>query len=115
MIFLSILIQDNFNNHVKESGNTQVDKQQVWVQLTRGRKRGRYYGLSGIIDKDRVNHSLTPALNNGTQPLYTQHQVQDIVSQAVTIAVRGVREELGTRIQSLEQIVDKPNTESRVS
>jgi hypothetical protein len=41
-------------------------------------------------------------------------QVQDIVSQAVTIAVRDVREELGTRIQSLEQIVDKPNAESRV-
>jgi hypothetical protein len=40
--------------------------------------------------------------------------MQDIVSQAVTTAVRDVREELGTRIQSLEQIVDKQNTESRV-
>jgi hypothetical protein len=64
MTFLSTLIQDDFNNHVKESGNIQVDKQQVWVQLTRGQKRGRYNGLPGIIDKDRVNHSLTLALTN---------------------------------------------------
>jgi 8-oxo-dGTP pyrophosphatase MutT (NUDIX family) len=104
--------QDEFNNCFKESGNTQVDKQQVWVQLTRGRKRGRYYGLPGIIDKDHAHRSSTPVLTNGTQPMYTQQQVQDIVSQAVTSAVREVREELGTRIQSLERIVDKPNTES---
>lgn len=103
---------DEFNNCVKESGNTQVDKQQVWVQLTRGRKRGRYYGLPGIIDKDHAHRSSTPVLTNGTQPMYTQQQVQDIVSQAITSAVREVREELGTRIQSLERIVDKPNTES---
>ncbi|XP_051210544.1 uncharacterized protein [Lolium perenne] len=103
---------DEFNNCVKESGNTQVDKQKVWVQLTRGHKRGRYYGLLGIIDKDHAHRSSTPVLINGTQPMYTQQQVQDIVSQAVTSAVREVREELGTRIQSLERIFDKPNTES---
>lgn len=103
---------DEFNNCAKESGNTQVDKKQVWVQLTRGRKRGRYYGLPGIIDKDHAHRSSTPVLTNGTQPMYTQQQVQDIVSQAVTSAVGEVREELGTRIQSLERIVDKPNTES---
>lgn len=114
MAILSISnFQDDFNKHVEQSGNTQIDKQQVWVQLTRGRKRGRYYGLPGIIDKDRAYHSSAPDMNNGTQPLYTQQQVQDIVSQAVTIAVRDVREEHGTRIQSQEQIVDKPNTESR--
>ena len=37
---------------------------------------------------------------------------RSIVSPAVTNAVREVRDELGTRIQSLEQIVDKPHTES---
>ncbi|KAF0888559.1 hypothetical protein E2562_014766 [Oryza meyeriana var. granulata] len=107
---------DVFNERTKEVNNNQIEKQNIWVQLTRGLKRGRYYGLPGIIDRDQISHSSsTPStgmLNSPMQPLYTQQQVKDIVSQAVNNALRDVNLEFGTRIQSLEHRVDRPTQES---
>lgn len=102
-----------YNDRVKEGENNQVDKQLVWVQLTKGRKRGRYYGLPGVIDRNQIGNSANaPSGSMETQTLYTQQQVQDIVQQAVTNAVHNAHQELASRIERLEQTVDKDKAET---
>ncbi|EAZ30112.1 hypothetical protein OsJ_14173 [Oryza sativa Japonica Group] len=53
-----------------------------------------------------------PSGSMETQPLYTQQQVQDIVQQAVTNAVNNAHQELASRIERLEQTVDKDKAET---
>ncbi|WVZ51447.1 hypothetical protein U9M48_002594, partial [Paspalum notatum var. saurae] len=89
-----------FNERVKEGNDNQVEKQNIWVQLTGGRKHGRYYGLPGVIDRDQVRHS------SSTTPSVMFN------SAAMPLAMRNINQEFGTRIQSLEHRVDKPTLQS---
>ena len=59
----------------------------AWVQEVGGRNRGRYYGLTGIIDKDKVDELAKSMPNSsdikGHRQKFTQEQVQQMINQAL--------------------------------
>ena len=87
---------------MEEAGDTELDPHLVWVQVG-GRKRGRYYGLNGIIDKARIKamaKSTPGCVDKRTRKeMFTQDQVQEMISQAM----QQLNETWEKRFQSLEQ------------
>jgi len=75
----------------------------AWVQEVGGRNRGRYYGLTGIIDKDKVDELAKSMPNSsdikGHRQKFTQEQVQPMINQAL----QGLNETWERKFKSLEK------------
>jgi len=75
----------------------------AWVQEVGGRNRGRYYGLTGIIDKDKVDELAKSMPNSsgikGHRQKFTQEQVQQMINQAL----QGLNETWERKFKSLEK------------
>ncbi|CAO2200974.1 unnamed protein product [Urochloa humidicola] len=94
---------ERFKRRLEEAGDTEVDSHLVWAQEVGGRKRGRYYGLHGIIDKSRIKamaKSTPGRVDEVTKKeMFTQDQVQEMIRQAT----QQLNEVWEKRFQSLEQ------------
>ncbi|WVZ85617.1 hypothetical protein U9M48_032521, partial [Paspalum notatum var. saurae] len=99
-------IQNVFNERVNETTTKLRSKIFGWNSQEVG----------NVEDRDQVCHSSSTTssvmFNSPAMPLYTEQQVQNIVSQTVSSAMRNINQEFGTRIQSLEHRVDKPTLQS---
>ncbi|CAN6236197.1 unnamed protein product [Urochloa humidicola] len=95
---------EGFKKRMEEAGD-KIHPHLAWVQEVGGRNRGRYYGLTGIIDKDKVDE-LAKSMPNcfdkkGHQQKFTQEQVQQMIDQAL----QGLNETWEKKFKSLEQSV----------
>ncbi|CAO2163994.1 unnamed protein product [Urochloa humidicola] len=94
---------ERFKRRLEEAGDTEVDSHLVWAQEVGGRKRGRYYGLHGIIDKSRIKamaKSTPGRVDEVTKKdMFTQDEVQEMIRQAT----QQLNEAWEKRFQSLEQ------------
>ena len=90
---------------MEEAGDKKIDPHVAWVQQVGGRNRGRYYGLTGVIDKDKVDEvakSMPDCFGkNGQRQKFTQEQVQQMINQAL----QGLNETWEQKFKSLEQSV----------
>ncbi|OEL36507.1 hypothetical protein BAE44_0002471 [Dichanthelium oligosanthes] len=95
---------EGFKKRMEESGDN-IHPHLAWVQEVGGRNRGRYYGLTGIIDKDKVDE-LAKSMPNcfdikGHRQKFTQEQVQQMINQAL----QGLTETWEKKFKSLEESV----------
>lgn len=96
---------EGFKKRMEESGDKKIEPHVAWVQEVGGRNRGRYYGLNGIIDKDKVDE-LAKSMpdffgKKGQRQKFTQDQVQQMISQAL----QGLNETWEKKFKSLEESV----------
>ncbi|CAL5014957.1 unnamed protein product [Urochloa decumbens] len=95
---------EGFKKRMEEAGD-KIHPHLAWVQEVGGRNRGRYYGLTGIIDKDKVDELAKSMPNcfdkNGHRQKFTQEQVQQMINQAL----QGLNETWEKKFKSLEQSV----------
>lgn len=93
-----------FKKRMEEAGD-KVHPHLAWVQEVGGRNRGRYYGLTGIIDKNKVDELAKSTPNcfgiKGHRQKFTQEQVQQMINQAL----QGLNETWEKKFKSLEQSV----------
>jgi len=96
---------EGFTKCMEEAGDKNIDPHVAWVQQVGGRNRGRYYGLTGIIEKDKVDEvakSMPDCFGkNGQRQKFTQEQVQQMINQAL----QGLNETWEQKFKSLEQSV----------
>ncbi|KAJ1272705.1 hypothetical protein BS78_06G223100 [Paspalum vaginatum] len=96
---------EGFKKRMEEAGEEKIDPHVAWVQEVGGRNRGRYYGLNGIIDKDKVDElaKSMPGFfgKKGQQQKFTQEQVQQMINQAL----QGLNETWEKKFKSLEESV----------
>ncbi|RLM74583.1 hypothetical protein C2845_PM15G21560 [Panicum miliaceum] len=93
---------EGFKKRMDEAGD-KIHPHLAWVQEVGGRNRGRYYGLTGIIDKGKVDE-LAKSMPNcsgikGHRQKFTQEQVQQMINQAL----QGLNETWEKKFKSLEQ------------
>uniref|UniRef100_A0ACD5UEN1 Uncharacterized protein n=1 Tax=Avena sativa TaxID=4498 RepID=A0ACD5UEN1_AVESA len=96
---------EGFKKRMEEAGDKQIHPHLAWVQEVGGRNRGRYYGLTGIIDKAKIDElakSIPGSLDKrGQQQKFSQDQVQQMINQAL----QGLNETWEKKFKSLEQTV----------
>lgn len=94
---------EGFKKRLEEAGDKKIDPHLAWVQEIGGRDRGRYYGLTGIIDKAKIDElakSIPGSLRKrGQRQKFSQDQVQQMINQAV----QGLNETWENKFKSLEQ------------
>ncbi|KAM0869917.1 hypothetical protein ACQ4PT_040377 [Festuca glaucescens] len=94
---------EGFKKRMEEAGDKQIDPHLAWAQEVGGRNRGRYYGLTGIIDKakiDELSKSIPGSLSKrGQRQTFSQDQVQQMIDQAL----QGLNETWENKFKSLEQ------------
>ncbi|CAO2043653.1 unnamed protein product [Urochloa humidicola] len=95
---------EGFKKRMEEAGD-KIHPHLAWVQEVGGRDRGRYYGLTGIIDKDKIDE-LAKSMPNcfdkkGHRQKFTQEQVQQMINQAL----QGLNETWEKKFKSLERSV----------
>ncbi|XP_047061992.1 uncharacterized protein LOC124669417 [Lolium rigidum] len=94
---------EGFKKRMERAGDKQIDPHLAWAQEIGGRNRGRYYGLTGIIDKakiDELSKSIPGSLSKrGQQQTFSQDQVQQMIDQAL----QGLNETWENKFKSLEQ------------
>jgi hypothetical protein len=97
------MFQEGFKKRMDGAGDKQIDPHLAWAQEVGGRNRGRYYGLTGIIDKakiDELSKSIPGSLSKrGQQQTFSQDQVQQMIDQAL----QGLNETWENKFKSLEQ------------
>ena len=97
--------QEGFKKRLEEAGDKQIDPHLAWAQEIGGRDRGRYYGLTGIIDKakiDELTKSNPGCLGKrGQRQKFSQDQVQQMINQAL----QGLNKTWENKFKSLEQTV----------
>ncbi|XP_034572565.1 uncharacterized protein [Setaria viridis] len=95
---------EGFKKRMEEAGD-KIHPHLAWVQEVGGRNRGRYYGLTGIIDKNKVDELAKSTPNcfgiKGHRQKFTQEQVQQMINQAL----QGLNETWEKKFKSLEQSV----------
>lgn len=95
---------EGFKKRMEEAGDKQIDPHLAWAQEVGGRNRGRYYGLTGIIDKakiDEIAKSIPSFGKRGQRQKFTQEQVQQMINQAL----QRLNETWEKKFKSLEQSV----------
>ncbi|WVZ87059.1 hypothetical protein U9M48_033754 [Paspalum notatum var. saurae] len=96
---------EGFKKRMEEAGEGKIDPHVAWVQEVGGRNRGRYYGLNGIIDKEKVDElaKSMPGFfgKKGQWQTFTQEQVQQMINQAL----QGLNETWEKKFKSLEESV----------
>ncbi|KAF0930631.1 hypothetical protein E2562_033826 [Oryza meyeriana var. granulata] len=95
-------IVEGFKKRMEEAGDKPVDPDVAWVQQVGGRNRGRYYGLTGTIDKAKIEE-LAKSIpgKRGQQQKFSQEQVQQMINQAL----QGLNQTWEEKFKSLEQSV----------
>ncbi|XP_040379334.1 uncharacterized protein LOC102720699 isoform X2 [Oryza brachyantha] len=97
-------IVEGFKKRMEEAGDKPVDPDAAWVQQVGGWSRGRYYGLTGTIDKAKIDE-LAKSLPGGSgkrgQHKFSQEQVQQMINQAL----QGLNETWEEKFKSLERNV----------
>jgi len=105
MFCIHFIFQEGFTKRMEEAGDRNIDPHVAWVQQVGGRNRGRYYGLTGVIDKDKVDEvakSMPDCFGkNGQRQKFTQEQAQQMINQAL----QGLNETWEQKFKSLEQSV----------
>jgi hypothetical protein len=90
---------------MEEAGDTQIDPHLAWVQEVGGQNRGRYYGLTGIIDKAKIDELAKSIPGSPGKPCQRQKFSQDQVQQMINQALYGLNETWENKFKSLEQTV----------
>ncbi|KQJ84493.1 uncharacterized protein LOC100830790 isoform X2 [Brachypodium distachyon] len=94
---------EGFKKRIEEAGDKQIDPHLAWAQEVGGRSHGRYYGLTGIIDKAKIDE-LAKSMpgcfgKRGQQQKFSQEQVQQMINQSL----QGLNETWESKFKSLEQ------------
>lgn len=91
---------ENFQRRLEEAADTdQLDPHRLWVEVAGDHKRGRYYGLPGVIDKAWIHTLSKSSGRKRRQQMFTQDQVQEMINHAT----QQLNKTWENRFQSLEQ------------
>uniref|UniRef100_A0A0E0DI47 Uncharacterized protein n=1 Tax=Oryza meridionalis TaxID=40149 RepID=A0A0E0DI47_9ORYZ len=94
-------IVEGFKKRMEEAGDKPADPDAAWIQQVGGRNRGRYYGLTGTIDKAKIAEIAKSIPGKRGQQKFSQEEVQQMINHAL----QGLNQSWEEKFKSLEQSV----------